>query len=83
MEVERSLENAEGFLFIEQADSEEVADLEHEAAGFLKQRCLSIADVLSKNDDLFLTRKIARRSATAFFGFFGNSASALPSLAEV
>jgi hypothetical protein len=54
-------------LFIEHADSEEVADLEHEAAGFLKQRRLSIADVLSKNDDLFLTRKMRSQIGDGFF----------------
>ena len=37
MEVERSLQNVEGFLFVEHPDSEEVADLEDEAAGFLKR----------------------------------------------
>ncbi len=58
MEVERSLENAEGFLFVEHPNSEEVADLEDEAAGLLKQRRLGVADVLPKNDDLLLTRKM-------------------------
>ena len=82
MEVERSLENAEGFLLVEHPHGEEVADLEDEASGFLKQRCLSIADVLAKNDELLLTEKCARRSATAFLGFLGNSASALPSLSR-
>src|SRR3984893_2613849 len=58
MEVERPLENAEGFLFVKHPNSQEVADLEDEAAGFLKQRRLSIAEVLSKNDDLLLTGKM-------------------------
>src|SRR5271157_3575992 len=52
MEVERSLKNAEGFLFVENPNSEEVADLEDEAAGFLNERCLGVADVLTKNDSL-------------------------------
>ena len=43
MEVECSLENAEGFLLVEHADSKEVADLQDEAAGFLKQRGLGIS----------------------------------------
>src|SRR5229473_8327248 len=42
MEVERSLESAEGFLFIEHPNNEEVADLEDEAAGLLQQRRLSV-----------------------------------------
>ena len=58
MEVQRSLENAEGFLFAEHPNREEVADLEDEAADFLKQRCLGVADVLAKNDDLLLHRKM-------------------------
>src|SRR5713226_5740639 len=66
MEVERSLENAEGFLFIEHPNSEEVADLEDEAAGFLKQRRLSIADVLAKNDDLLLGREMRPQIGNGF-----------------
>ena len=84
MKVEGLLENAEGFLFVEHAHREEVADLEDEAAGFLKQRCLGIADMLPKNDGLLSDQKNAPADPTmAFFGFLGNSASALPSLAEV
>ncbi len=71
MEVERSLENAEGFLFVEHPNSEEVADLEDEAAGFLKQRCLGIADVLPKNDDLLLTRKMRPQIGNGFFRILG------------
>src|SRR5208283_4576263 len=52
MEVERSLQNVEGFLFVEHPNSEEVADLEDEAAGFLNERCLGVADMLPKNDGL-------------------------------
>src|SRR3984893_1390034 len=58
MEVERSLENAKGFPFAEHPNSEEVADLEDEAACLLKQRCLGVADVLPQNDQLLLTRKM-------------------------
>ena len=83
VEVERSLENAERFLFVENPDGEEIADLQDEAAGFLKKRGLGVADVLPKDDDLLLAEKWARRSARAFFGFLGNVASALPSLCEV
>ena len=50
MEVERSLENAKGFLFVEHAHSKEVADLQNEAASFLKKGRLSVADVPSKNE---------------------------------
>ena len=71
MEVERSLENAEGFLFVEHPNSEEVADLEDEAAGFLKQRCLGIADVLAKNHDLLLTRKMCPQIGNGFFRILG------------
>src|SRR5260370_19618346 len=52
MEVERSLENAEGFLFVEHPNGKEVSDLEDEAAGFLKQCCLGVVNVLPKNDGL-------------------------------
>jgi hypothetical protein len=55
MEVEGSLENAKGFLFVEHPNSEKVADLEDEAPGFLKKRCLGVADVLPKKDELLLT----------------------------
>ncbi len=51
MEVERSLENAEGLLLVEHPNSKEIADLEYEAASFLKQRCLGIANVLVKDND--------------------------------
>jgi hypothetical protein len=54
MEVERSLQNAEGFQFVEHPDRNEIADLEDEALGFLKQQCLGIAEVLPKNDGLLL-----------------------------
>ena len=52
MEVERSFENTEGFVFVEHPDREEVADLEDEAAGFLNERCLGVDDMLPKNDGL-------------------------------
>ena len=45
-------------MLIEHPHGEEVADLEDEATGFLKQRCLSIADMLPKNDGALLTRKM-------------------------
>src|SRR5258708_32610115 len=74
IEVERSLENAEGFLFVEHPNSEEVADLEDEAAGFLKQRRLSIADVLPQNDNLLLTCKMSpqiRKGLSRILGKLG------------
>src|SRR6267143_1485822 len=71
MEVERSLESAEGFLFIEHPNSEEVADLEDEAASFLKQRCLGIADVLSKNDGLLLGREMRPQMSKGFLWILG------------
>ena len=67
MEVERSLENAEGFLFVEKPDSEEVADVKDEAARFLEQRCLGVADMLAKNDGLFLGRKVRRAARQWLF----------------
>jgi hypothetical protein len=67
MEVESSLENAEGFLFVEHPHGEEVADLEDEAAGFLKQRCLGIGDVLAKNDVLVFTRKMSPQMGEGLF----------------
>ena len=86
MEVERSLENAEGFLFVEHPNGEEVADLEDEAAGFLKQRRLGIADVLPKNDDLLLTRKMRPQIGKGFFrilGKLGERASELVLKSEI
>src|SRR5260370_39173473 len=68
MEVERSFENAEGFLFVEHPYREEVADLEDEAASLLQQRHLSVGDVLPQNDELFLTRKVSPQVRKRFFG---------------
>src|SRR5580692_9996479 len=66
MEVERSLENAEGFLLVEQADRKKVADLEDEAASFLKQHILGSSNVLSKGDDLLLGREICAQIGDGF-----------------
>ena len=45
--------------------------MEDEAASFLKQRCLRIADVLSKNDDLLLARKMRPQIGKGFFRILG------------
>ena len=66
MEVERSLENAEGFLLVEQADRKEVADLEDEAASFLKEQSLGISNVLSKADNLLLGREMCAQISDGF-----------------
>ena len=71
MEVERSLENAKGFLFVEHPDGEKVTDLQDEAAGFLKQRRLGSADVLPKNDDLLLGRKMRPQIGKGLFRILG------------
>jgi hypothetical protein len=71
MEIERSLEHAEGFLFIEHSQRKEVADLEDEAASFLKQRRLRARDVPSKSDDLLLTGKMRPQIGNGFFRILG------------
>src|SRR5271157_183372 len=68
VEVEGFLENAEGFLFVEKPDSEEVADVKNEAARFLKQRCLCFTDMPAKNDGLFLDRKVGAQFGNSSFG---------------
>ena len=71
LEVERSLENAKGFLFVQHPDGEKVTDLEDEAAGLLKQRRFGSADVLSQNDDLLLTRKMRLQIGNGLFRILG------------
>src|ERR1700677_908632 len=71
MEIERSLEHAEGFLFIEHSQRKEVTDLEDEAASFLKQRRLGARDVPSKSEDLLLTGKIRPQIGNGFFRVLG------------
>src|SRR4029077_2299627 len=71
VEVERVLENAEGFLFVEHPHSEEVTDLEDEAAGFLEQRCLGVAYVLPEDDDLLLTGKMGLQIPNGLFQVLG------------
>src|SRR5258708_4737587 len=71
MKVERSLQNAKAFLFVEHSCGEEVADLEDEAAGFLQQRCLSVVDVLPQNDGLLLTRQMHPQIGKRFSGILG------------
>ena len=67
-------------MLIEHPHGEEVADLEDEATGFLKQRCLSIADMLPKNDGALLTRKMRsqiRKGFSRVLGQLGYRASQL------
>src|SRR5208283_4810768 len=71
MEVERSFENAKGFLFVEHPSNEEVAELEDKAADFLKQRRLGARDVPSKSDDLLLTGKMRPQIGNGFFRILG------------
>jgi len=51
--VESLLENAEGFLFIEQTDRQKIADLENEAFDLLEQARLPLGDVAVEKEDLF------------------------------
>src|ERR1700730_6494674 len=67
MEVKRSLENAEGLSLVEHSYREEVADLEDKAASFLKQHDLSMAEVLSKRDNLLLGRKMRLQVGDGLF----------------
>ena len=84
MEVERSLENAEGFLLVEHADRKEVADLQDEAASFLKQRGLGIADMLSERDNLLLGRKMRLQIGERLFSDSSETPQGrLPSLCTV
>src|SRR6266436_2151617 len=71
MKVERSLQNAKAFLFVEHSYGEEVADLEDEAAGFLQQRRLSVVDVLPQNDGLLLTRQMRPQTGKRFLRILG------------
>src|SRR5258708_27675096 len=67
IEVKRSLQNAEGLLLVEHADSKEVAYLEDEAPGFLKQHGLGISNVLPEGDNLLLGRKMRLQIGEGFF----------------
>src|SRR5271156_1473997 len=67
MEIERSFENAEGFLFVERRDRNEVADLKDEATGLLHECRLGIFEVLPENDRLLLTRKMCPQIRENFF----------------
>src|SRR5271168_3429035 len=67
MEVERSLQNAEGLLLVERADSKEVAYLQDEAPDFLKQHGLGISNVLPEGDNLLLGRKMRLQIGEGFF----------------
>src|SRR6266852_654283 len=67
MEIERSLQNAEGLLLVERADSKEVAYLQDEAPGFLKQHGLGISNVLPEGDDMLLGKKMGLQIGDGFF----------------
>ena len=67
MEIECLLEYSEGFLFIEEPDRQEVADLQDEAAGFLHQRCLSFKEMLGKNNRILLGRKVSAQLGNDLF----------------
>src|ERR1700682_1194210 len=51
--VESLLENAEGFLFIEQADRQKIADLENEAFDLLEQASFPFRDLAVEEKNLF------------------------------
>ena len=51
--VESLLENAEGFLFIEQTDRQKIADLENEAFDLLEQARLPFRDLAVEEKNLF------------------------------
>src|SRR5260370_17412886 len=44
-EIQRALENAEGFLLVEKPNSEEVVDLDYETLGLLQQHRLGFGDL--------------------------------------
>src|SRR5271156_6956113 len=71
LEVERSFENAKGFLFVQHPDGEKVTDLEDEATSLLKQRRVGSADVLTQNNDLLLTRKMCLQIGKGLFRVLG------------
>src|SRR6266478_10176859 len=56
--VECLLENAEGFLFIEQTDREKIADLENEAFDLLKQVRLPLRDLAVEEKNLLSAREM-------------------------
>src|SRR5580704_10408 len=78
IKVERSLENAEGFLLVEHANGEEVADLEDEASGFLKQRHLRCAGLPLKNDGLLLRRELRPQTGNGCFRTLGKLGECAP-----
>ena len=51
--VEGLLENAEGFLFIEQTDRQKIADLENEAFDLLEKAGLALGYLAVKEKNLF------------------------------
>jgi len=53
--VEGLLENAEGLLFVEQTDRQEIVDLENEALDLLEQARLALSDLAVEEGDLFST----------------------------
>src|SRR5271169_4577709 len=68
MEVERSLENAKGFVFVEHPDSKEVTDLDNETADFLEQRRMGIAEVFSEKDGLLVGGEMRSQIGEGFLG---------------
>ena len=44
-EIQRALENAEGFLLVEKPNCQEVADLEYETLGLQQERGLGFGDL--------------------------------------
>src|ERR1700731_2864420 len=70
--VESLLENAEGFLFIEQTDRQKIADLENEAFDLLEQARFPFRDLAVEEKNLFSAREMRPEFTERFGGPFRN-----------
>src|SRR6267378_3207396 len=70
--VQGLLENAEGLLFVEQTDRQEIVDLENEALDLLEQARLALSDLAVEEADLFATREMRAEFTESFGGPFRN-----------
>ena len=73
VEVEGLLQDAERFLFVENANGEKIADLEDEALRLLKECGLGLGDFASQDERLAFSRRSGRPARRApSLGCFGN-----------
>src|SRR5579862_1028069 len=70
VKVECFLENAEGFLFVENPNSDEIADLQYETLSFLYKDGLSFVDLLPEGENLSLGGELLGQFAEGLFWVF-------------